>query len=262
MLTLTAPTRADRTDGTRPAEPAASRLTPSTEVESSRAEDPRALDTGELIAAFRVNTAAYFAGRRSDTGFAMELFRRAVLERSEEAWGAIYDAYLPLVTGWITHHPAFLRCGEDSTYLANRAFERFWWALRPDRLASFPTLPSLLKYLKMCAHCSVVDTARANRGVDCQTLDGFEAPSHDRGNLEWTEALVGAEQLWDTVTTVIHNPVQEHLAWDTLVLGMAPREVFASHPGDWRSVGEVYEAKAALLRRLRASPELAELRSA
>ena len=254
MLTLTAPTRTDRTHRPRPADLTARSSAWSDEAESSPADDAPALDTGELIAAFRGNTAAYFAGRRSDTGFAMELFRRAVLERSEEAWGAIYDAYLPLVTGWITHHPAFLRCGEDSTYLANRAFERFWWALRPDRLAAFSTLPSLLKYLKMCAHCAVVDAARANRGVDCQSLDGFEAPSHGRGNLEWTEALVGVEQLWDAVTTVIHNPVQERLAWDTLVLGMPPRDVFANHPVDWGSVGVVYEAKAALLRRLRSSP--------
>src|ERR671925_645505 len=70
--------------------------------------------------------------RRSDDRFAMELFRRAVVERDEDAWRAIHDAYLPLVAGWIGRHPGLARCGEDSAYLANRAFERFWWALRPS----------------------------------------------------------------------------------------------------------------------------------
>ena len=233
-------------------------------AESAIADQPpldvQTIDLPAVVAAFRANTAAYFAGRRSDDRFAMELFRRAVVERDEEAWQAIHDAYLPLVAGWIIRHPSFPRCGEDGEYLVNWAFERFWWALRPDRLVAFATLPPLLKYLKMCAHCAVVDAARAYGRVECQALDQSELRSEGRGNLEWTEAVVGAEQLWSKVATVIRNPAQEHLAWDTLVLGMTPREVVAAHPDDWESVGQVYEAKAALLRRLRTSPELAELR--
>lgn len=222
--------------------------------------DPRELDHPALVGAFRANTAAYFAGRRSDDRVAMELFHRAVAEGDEDAWRAIHDAYLPLVAGWITRHPGLTRCGEDSAYLANRAFERFWWALRPNRLANFPNLPSLLKYLKMCAHCAVLDAARATRPVESQALEQCEVPTGRRGNVEWTEALVHAEQLWQTVLGVVRGPTEEQLAWDTLVLGMSPREVVAAHPEAWESVGQVYEAKAAMLRRLRTSPELLSYR--
>jgi hypothetical protein len=221
--------------------------------------DPSEMDLPALVAEFRANTAAYFAGRQSDDRFGMELFRRAVAGRDEDAWRAVHDAYLPLVAGWIARHPGLARSGEDSAYLANRAFERFWWALRPGRLANFPTLPSLLKYLKMCAHCAVLDAARSARQLEYQALDQCEVPSGRRGNVEWTEALVHAEQLWQTVMRVTRGPTEVQLAWDTLILGMTPREVVAAHPEDWGSVGEVYEAKAAMLRRLRSSPELAEL---
>jgi hypothetical protein len=223
-------------------------------------ENVRAMPLAALVAALRANTDAYFKGRSSDDRFAMELFRRAVLERSEEAWQAIHDTYLGLVTGWVRRHPAFAGSGEDSAYLANRAFERLWRVLGSDRLVNFPTLPSLLKYLKLCVHGAVVDAARSRGNVACDALDCFAVPSQGRGNVEQTEGLIHAEYLWNTVASVIGNPAQEHLAWDTLVLGMTPREVVAAHPENWSSVGQVYEAKASLLRRLRASRELAELR--
>jgi hypothetical protein len=223
-------------------------------------DDARAMDLAALIDAFRAATAAYFAGGPADNRFALELFRRAVLERSEEGWCAIYEAYRPLVAGWVLRHPAFHRSGEDSAYLVNRAFERFWCALRPERLVEFPGLPALLRYLKLCATCAVVDAARAYRLVDAQPPDESMPASEDRAGAEQADALLAAEQVWRTVATILHDPAQERLAWETLVVGLAPREVVATHPADWHSVGEVYRARARLLHRLRADPELVRLR--
>jgi hypothetical protein len=222
--------------------------------------DARDMDLAALVDRFRANTSAYLAGRQSDNRFGMELFRRAVMEGDQEAWSAIHDAYQPLVVGWVTRHPSLPRCGEDSRYLVNRTFERFWRAVRPERLADFPNLPSLVKYLKMCANCAVVDAARSYRPADARPLDGIDVPTEGRGNLEQTEALLRAEQLWSTVVAVIRNPLQERLAWDTLVLGMTPREVLAAYPGQWRSVTEIYEAKASMLGRLRKSPAVLSFR--
>ncbi len=227
------------------------------------APDENSVDTLELdglAEAFRRNTAAYLSGRCCDNRFAMELFRRAVLRQDQGAWAVIHDAYLPLVLGWVTRHPALLRCGEDSRFLANRAFERFWHALRPERLADFPTLPALLKYLKMCAHCAVVDAARSYRPVEVRELERIEVMAEGRGNLDRTEALVGAEQLWAVVLSNVDNPIQERLAWESLVMGMTPREVLAAHPDEWQSISQVYEAKAALLGRLRTNPNILEFR--
>lgn len=213
----------------------------------------------ELIADCNVNTAAYFAGRSRDDSAAMELFRRAILDRDEGAWGALYDAYLPLVMGWVRRHPSARGCGEDIEYLANRAFERFWRAVRAERLARFPNPRALLGYLKLCATCAVVDAARANRDAECRGLDDAEVASEGRGGVERAEALVSAEQLWRTVVEVLPT-TQTRLAWEVLVLGMTPRQILAAHPVEWGSIKHVYEAKAGLLRRLRASPKLAELR--
>jgi hypothetical protein len=215
----------------------------------------------ELVAEVHVDTAAYFARRPSDGDAAMELFRRAILDGDEGAWSALYDAYLPLVLGWVGRHPSVRGCGEDLEYLANRAFERFWRAVRAERLARFPNLRALLGYLKLCATCAVVDAARANRDAECRDLDDAEGASEDRDSVERAEALLGAEQLWRTVVEVL-PATHKRFAWEVLVLGMTPRQVLAAHPADWGSIKQVYEAKAGLLRRLRTSPKLAELRPA
>jgi hypothetical protein len=222
--------------------------------------DVEAMDLASLGDAFVQNTSAYLTGRSCDNRFALELFRRAVLLQDQGAWATIHDAYLPLVLGWVTRHPALARCGEDSRFLANRAFERFWHALRPERLGDFSALPALLKYLKMCAHCAVVDAARAYRPADDRELERVDVAAEGRGNLDRTEAFVEAEQIWAVVRSSIDNPTQERLAWESLVMGMTPREVLAAHPEEWGSIGQVYEAKAALLGRLRSHPNILEFR--
>lgn len=225
------------------------------------AADILSANLDELVAEVHLDTAAYFAGRTSDGGAAMELFRRAILDGDEGAWSALYDAYLPLVLGWVGRHPSVRGCGEDVDYLANRAFERFWRAVRAERLARFPNPRALLGYLKLCATCAVVDAARAHRDTECRDLGVAEAVTEDRDSVERTEALLSAEQLWRTVVEVL-PATHTRFAWEVLVLGMTPRQILAAHPADWGSIKQVYEAKAGLLRRLRASPRLAELRPA
>lgn len=259
MVTLVAPTSAPPGESRSAQRPAVGPAA-SSPARPQTQGDALATDLSRLIAALRANTAAYLAGRSSDDRAAMELFRRAVVERNDVAWGALHDAYLPLVTAWVTRHTSLARCGEDADYLVNRAFERFWRALRPGRMADFPNVSSLLGYLKACAHGAVLDAARSSPYARCDSLDRVEIASAGRGDLERTEARIRAEQLWGTVVAVLANPVSERLAWDTLVLGMSPRQVLDAHPDEWRSIEQVYEAKAALLRRLRSSPELAALR--
>ena len=49
-----------------------------------------------------------------------------------------------MVRAWIRRHPAAAAAGEDDEYWVNRAFERFFIAVGPERFGTFPSLAALL----------------------------------------------------------------------------------------------------------------------
>ena len=61
---------------------------------------------------------------------------------------------------------------EEPQYFANRAFEKMWGVLSPQKFGQFPNLKSLLRYLQMCVHSVIVDYAR--RGEQATLLEDSE----------------------------------------------------------------------------------------
>ena len=57
-----------------------------------------------------------------------ELFRRALVERDEAAWAAIYKQYQRLVRFWIG------TSGDDADALVNQAFAKLWQGIDTDCL--------------------------------------------------------------------------------------------------------------------------------
>jgi hypothetical protein len=84
-----------------------------------------------------------------------ELFRSAIVERSEEAWQAIYAQYRPLLVAWSYQYRLRVPSEELPEDLADRALARAWAALSPDRFAKFSNLAALLGYLRSCVGATV-----------------------------------------------------------------------------------------------------------
>src|SRR5213595_3602212 len=86
----------------------------------------------------------------SNDRYCLELFRRAIVKRDDDAWACIYQQYAPLVLTWITQHQsATPLLGQDgSAPLVNAAFAKLSQALTPSKMANFDSLAALLKYLK------------------------------------------------------------------------------------------------------------------
>src|SRR5215472_4036096 len=101
----------------------------------------------------------------SDDCFCLELFRRAIVERNDDAWGSIYQQYAPLVLTWVTQHQSAtpILGQEGSAPLVNAAFAKFSQALTPAKIENFVSLAAILKYLKMCVHSVVADEVRARQ---------------------------------------------------------------------------------------------------
>src|SRR4051794_16325291 len=94
-----------------------------------------------------------------DAGY--ELFRRAIVERDDEAWAAIYTHFRQLLISWARH--AIARAPSNGQYedIADRALARAWSALTAEQFAQFPSLAALLAYLRTCVGAAAIDAARA-----------------------------------------------------------------------------------------------------
>src|SRR5690242_10117840 len=101
-----------------------------------------------------------------------ELFRRAIVERDDEAWADIYTHYRLLLISWARHASAHVPNVAPYEDIAGRALTRAWTALSPEQFAQFPSLATLLGYLRACVGAVVIDAARAEttRERMCQRL--------------------------------------------------------------------------------------------
>jgi DNA-directed RNA polymerase specialized sigma24 family protein len=123
--------------------------------------DLRALTLAGIAHRCARETELFFQRQGHDPRYCFELFRRAIVEHDHCAWELVYAQYRPLVTGWVTRHAAFPTSGEEAQYFVNRAFEKMWLALAPEKFGQFANLKSLLRYLQMCVHSVILDHVRA-----------------------------------------------------------------------------------------------------
>lgn len=184
-----------------------------------------------------------------------ELFRRAVVLRDQRAWQGIFDQYRSLTLAWVRLHPAAAVIGEDEEYWINRAFERFWVAVPPERFAAFAGLAPLLRYLKLCVHTSLVDALRARRGAEADTLsERTQDTAPDVASDTVNE--MSRDALWQAILDETQSESERHIAYLCLVLDMKPREIVSRFPEQYASAAEVYRIKRNLLDRLARNPRI------
>src|SRR5262245_34251742 len=134
------------------------------------------LHLSELARRCAEETERFFAGRGHDSQFCFELFRQAIVEGDAAAWDLVYRQSESLVTGWVVRHTALEASGEAAPYFVNRAFEKMWAALTPEKFRDFPDLKFLLRYLQMCVHSVLMDHLRlAEQAAAVTSLDALDA---------------------------------------------------------------------------------------
>src|SRR5215208_4400126 len=136
-----------------------------------------------------------------DAGY--ELFRRAIVERDDEAWAAIYTHYRQLLISWARH--ASVRAPAIGQYedIADRALARAWAALNAEQFAQFPSLASLLAYLRTCVGAAAIDAARAEATRE-RAYQKLDLPSVTTPEELVLGALSRAE-LWRLLNRLISN---------------------------------------------------------
>jgi hypothetical protein len=207
-------------------------------------------------------TELFFRRQRYDPRYCHELFRRAIVSRDQRAWDLIYAQYRPLVTAWVQRHSAFPASGEEVQYFVNRAFEKMWNALTPEKFANFADLGSVLKYCQMCTHSAILDQVRKTElaTVDLEDEGGVTGQVA-KAMADEPDALdhVHRQELWQEITTRLKNEKECKVLYGSFVLGLKPRELYHHFSRTFRDVQEVYRVKENLLARLRRDPEILEL---
>jgi DNA-directed RNA polymerase specialized sigma24 family protein len=180
--------------------------------------------------------------QRHDPRHCYELFRRALAQRDEEAWTAIYAQYHRLVRHWLRGAPG------DPDALVNRAFGRLWKAISPDRFAGFPDLDRILAYLKRCAQCVALDARRQEEReeVEKRLLDG----THEEENIEQVLDQIVGEQLYARAMDRLSGLQEQIVFRATFEWDLKPGEIAHRWPDAFVTPREVSRVKERILRRL------------
>lgn len=186
-----------------------------------------------------------------------ELFRRAIVERDEDAWTAIYVRYRTLMLSWSHRCGAALLIGEHYDDIADQAFTRAWMALSPRRFSRFSNLAKLLAYLRTCVVAVVIDYSRAQQARE-RALLKLEART-----LATPEQIVleGIERsaLWQLISEMAETMQERTVMFESFVLELPPRVILARHPDLFTEVSNIYFAKRNLLARLQRNPDLQQM---
>jgi DNA-directed RNA polymerase specialized sigma24 family protein len=220
------------------------------------------LSLAALSAACQEETTKFLRREPAEEAPCWEIMRRAVCERDQDAWEALYAQYRGMVLGWIRQHPAAAMMDEDDDHWVGRTFERFWNSVGPERFALFAGLAHVLKYLKLCAHSTLMDEARQRRRAPAASLEDESLRSQvaAAGEVSDAEAVavdqVAANNLWQAVLAEAKSDQEQLVAHLSLVLHLKPREIFARHPDQFATIDDVYRITANLKERLRRSPTI------
>lgn len=200
----------------------------------------------------------FFNRQEHDPRFCYELFRRAILHRNEQAWDIVFTQYQRLVSYWVERNAAFHPSGEDAVYFVNRAFEKMWLGITPEKFDAFTDLKSILRYLQMCVHSVLVDFVRQKeyKLVQESMEDLIIQPSTGETAVEDHIAdRIDNEALWVWLKQQFNNEKEEQVVYGMFVLGLKPSGVLSQYPGLFKDVKEVYRVKENLVARLQRNEE-------
>ena len=231
-------------------------------VQSGRAEDVSAIDqlsVNDLARRCTEETSKFLRQSASNDRYCLELFRRAIVRRDEDAWACLYQQYAPLVLTWVNQHQsASALLGQDGgAPLVNAVFAKFAQALTPAKMANFDSLAAILKYLKMCVHSVIADEVRARQSRQYEeTLESIEQEPATDDPAEDVISGLSIQSLWQVIQEELNGEDERLLIYLAYVQGMKPAEICAQQRRYFPSVEDVYRIKRNVLERLRRNRRL------
>src|SRR5262252_8886623 len=226
---------------------------------SNSAPQMELLSINDLARCCSEETNKFLKQSVSNDRYCLELFRRAISKRDEDAWACIYQQYAPLVLPWVNQHQSAtsLLGQEGSAPLVNAAFAKFSQALTPAKMDNFDSLAAVLKYLKMCVHSVVADEVRARQAR--QYEEALEMMEHEPATDDPADSVVSnlsAQGLWQVIQEELNGEDERVLIYLAYIHGMKPSEISSQNRRLFPTVDDVYRIKRNVLERLRRNRRL------
>jgi RNA polymerase sigma factor (sigma-70 family) len=228
-------------------------------LRSGRPPAVEQLSVNDLARCCAEETNKFLRQSISNDRYCLELFRRAIVNRNEDAWASLYQQYAPLVLTWVNQHQsAASLLGQDGgAPLVNAAFAKFAQALTPAKMGNFDSLAAVLKYLKMCVHSVIADEVRSRQSRQYEeTLEAIEQEPAADDPAEDVVSGLSAQSLWQVIQEELNGEDERLLIYLAYVQGMKPGEICAYHRQYFPSVEDVYRIKRNVLERLRRNRRL------
>lgn len=180
-------------------------------------------------------------------GACFELFRRAVLEKSEPAWAAIYTQYRRQMLYWANG-------AED---VAHEAWEKFLHAVTPEVFVCFTSVAHILAYLKRCVKSVHIDARRkAEREQKYLAMLGSTEVPPDDTSEATTLNQVANRQLAEAVNARLQNDLERLVVRWNLIGGLTPIEIVQRYPQHFAEARAVSRIREKVILRLRNDPVL------
>lgn len=183
----------------------------------------------------------------SDDQYCLEIFRRAMVQHDERAWDTVYTLFQESVRQWFrgdASRTAALRHEDEQSYIDD-TFKRFWQSMRIQQL-EFPSLASVLRYLRLCLNSVIIDTLRAYARKEVLGLP--EPGSPDELLLEDS---YHEDEWWSVVEGILTDRYERRVIYLLYHCGLKPREILIHCPAEFATEQEVYRLRRNGLDRLR-----------
>ncbi len=184
-----------------------------------------------------------------DDRHALDLLRRALVERKDEAWSQLQQCFGEFIRKWIRSHPsrdvALLRDSEEN-YIA-QTFSRFWYAVHTQQL-EFTTVYAALRYLRATLNGLLTDTLRCHlrgraREVSLSEPGCYQEPS--------VEDSMDAQSIWESIESLLCDERERRLAYLLYYCGLKPRDIVVRCSEEFDDVKEIYRLNHNIIERLR-----------
>lgn len=186
-------------------------------------------------------------GEPCDEAYGLELFRRATVERDQEAWQCMQHCFSEIVLGWFRHHPSrALACRlESEENVVALTFERFRQVTTLSQHVSIRTIPAALQYLRASLNGVVLDILRTYSRPKEVPLPNTGEPGEP-----YAEEQTEGSKVWEILQTILSDWCEQRLAYLLYHCGLNPREIERFCPQEFGSVEDIYRLRRNIFERL------------
>ena len=187
----------------------------------------------------------YQSGKLLSDTYCMELFRRTISQRDQDAWKTAQHCLSETVCGWLEHHPKremAYRLDSKEIYVA-RAFERFYQAVTHQQV-EFSTLAAALRYLQASLNGAILETLRSSSRSP-------EVPLTEQDSSDKSVAADSRNNdIWNMLRNVLTNGREQRLAYLLFNYGLKPKDIVNICPQEFSDVREISRLRCVIIERL------------